>query len=68
MQSSNNLTLYDPSLSKSKWNMRSPTVDKSVTSPMMGAHGRSGSWAARHMYRTSYTDMSNKVSFYKSPN
>jgi len=27
---------------------------------MTGANGRSGSWAAGHMYRTSYTDMSKK--------
>ena len=64
MQSSNDMKLYDPSLSKSKWTWRSPTVDKNATGAMLGAYARSGSWAAGHMYRTSYTDMSKKVSYF----
>jgi hypothetical protein len=48
-KSSNDLSLYNPSLTKSKWSHRAPSVDQKVT----GA----GSWAAGHMYRTSSNDM-----------
>lgn len=51
-KSSNELSLYNPSLTKSKWNHRAPSVDAKVT----GA----GSWANAHMYRTSSNDMSSK--------
>ena len=48
--SSNDLTLYNPNLTKSKWNHRQPSIDKS----------KGGTWASAHMYRTSSNDMSYK--------
>lgn len=52
-KSSNDLSLYNPSLTKSKWNHRAPSVDAKV-------NGTAGCWANNHMYRTSSNDMSKK--------
>ena len=52
-KSSNELSLYNPSLTKSKWQHRAPSVDCKV-------NGAAGTWAQSHMYRTSSNDMSKK--------
>jgi hypothetical protein len=52
-KSSNELSLYDPSRTKSKWHNRAPSVDQSVKQS-------AGTWASSHMYRTSSNDMSKK--------
>jgi len=52
-KSSNELSLYNPSLTKSKWSHRAPSVDAKV-------NGSAGTWANSHMYRTSSNDMSHK--------
>ncbi len=44
---------------KSKWNWRAPSVDKTNLSEF---HNTQHSWTKGHMYRTSYNDMSIKVS------
>jgi hypothetical protein len=47
-------------LAKSKWQWRSPSVDRSALS---GFDSASKAWSNNNMYRTSYHDMSDKVSF-----
>ena len=51
-KTSNDLSLYNPDLTKSKWNHRSPSVDNKLIGQ--------GTWANSHMYRTSSNDMSKK--------
>ena len=51
-KSSNDMSLYNPNLTKSKWQHRAPSVDGSITGQ--------GAWANSHMYRTSSNDMSKK--------
>lgn len=48
------------SFNKSKFTWRSPTVDKASVSRFAGH--TSNNWSKGHMYRTSYTDMSDIVS------
>jgi hypothetical protein len=48
---------------KSKWTWRSPSVDKAALDNF-GA--TSNAWSNNHMYRTSYHDMSDKVSIFKT--
>ena len=55
-KSSGDLSLYNPTLTKSKWHNRAPSVDTKVT----GAGSGSGTWANTHMYRTSSNDMGKK--------
>lgn len=45
--------------SKSKWTWRSPSVDKSN---LDNFHSNANAWSNSNMYRTSYNDMSEKVS------
>ena len=44
---------------KSKWTWRSPSVDKTA---LQNFGSSSKAWSNNNMYRTSYTDMSKKVS------
>ena len=44
---------------KSKWTWRSPSVDKTALSNFAESQN---AWSNNHMYRTSYHDMSDKVS------
>ena len=44
---------------KSKWNYRSPSVDKTALHNFAETQN---AWSNNHMYRTSYHDMSDKVS------
>lgn len=46
-------------MDKSKWTWRSPSVDKTN---LQSFHKTQNSWSNNHMYRTSYHDMSKKVS------
>ena len=48
-KSSNDLSLYNPNLTKSKWQHRAPSVDANVAGQ--------GAWASSHMYRTSSNDI-----------
>jgi hypothetical protein len=45
---------------KSKWNYRSPSVDKTALHNFAETQN---AWSNNHMYRTSYHDMSDKVSY-----
>lgn len=55
MQDTANMSAFG----KSKWNYRSPSVDKSALSNFAETQN---AWSNNHMYRTSYHDMSDKVS------
>lgn len=46
-------------MGKSKWTYRSPSVD---TQNLKDFNQSQNAWSSNHMYRTSYNDMSSKVS------
>ena len=53
--------LRTSTFNKTKFNFRSPTVDRASIERF---NDTQASWSKGHMYRTSYTDMSDKVSIF----
>ena len=51
--------MQDTLFSKTKWSWRSPSVDKASVEQSLA---KGTAWSGNNMYRTSYNDMSKKVS------
>jgi hypothetical protein len=56
--------LRTSNFNKSKFNHRSPTVDRESVNRF--SNQDSGCWSNANMYRTNYRDMSDKVSYFQN--